>query len=358
MKKIAATTLATGAFSLLIGISNAEASTYTVKSGDSLWKIAHAHNISISQLKKLNALSSDMIYPNQQIRIHADNKETEVASKPEKPEKPANPVTPSKEYVVQSGDTLGKIARLHNTTVHNLQALNHITGHLIFPGQKLIVSTSANSTPPTTQPTVPPTATTPIVPSPSGTYTVVRGDTLSGIAYRQGISVTQLMNWNNLTSSLIRVGQVLKIENNVVATQPETTPVSSPVQKPSASGTVGTILSTATSLLGTPYVWGGSTVNGFDCSGFIYYVYNKAGVKIPRTSTIGLDARSYEVSTPAVGDLVFFKDTYRKGISHVGIYIGDNKFLHAGGDRVQITHLSNSYWSKHFDSYKRFYAMD
>ena len=100
------------------------------------------------------------------------------------------------------------------------------------------------------------------------------------------------------------------------------------------------------------------STRGFDCSGFIYYVYNQAGVSIPRTNAKGFDARSYEVSKPQVGDLVFFKNTYTAGISHVGIYIGNNQFLHAGGDRVQVTSLSDSYWSKHFDSFKRLYSMD
>src|SRR5690606_12104916 len=94
------------------------------------------------------------------------------------------------------------------------------------------------------------------------TYKVVGGDTLSGIAYRNGISVTQLMNWNGLTSSLIRVGQVLKIENSTAAPT-QTTPVSNPAP-PAASDTIGKIVETAKSLTGIPYVWGGSTSSGFD----------------------------------------------------------------------------------------------
>ncbi|HSJ37600.1 MAG TPA: peptidoglycan endopeptidase, partial [Planococcus sp. (in: firmicutes)] len=191
----------------------------------------------------------------------------------------------------------------------------------------------------------------------SSTYRVVSGDTLSAISHRNGVSVTQLMNWNNLTSSLIRVGQVLKIENATVAAQPNVKPVSAPAPViASNSSTVNKLISTATSLTGTPYVWGGSTTRGFDCSGYIYYVFNQAGISIPRTNTNGYDARSYEVSNPQVGDLVFFSNTYKAGISHMGIYIGDNKFIHAGGDRVQVTSLNDSYWGKKFDSFKRFYA--
>ena len=144
-----------------------------------------------------------------------------------------------------------------------------------------------------------------------------------------------------------------------MATQPNTPPiVATPAPNKAASGTVNSAIKLAMSLQGTPYVWGGSSTSGFDCSGFLYYIYSKAGVDIPRTNTVGYDARSYEVDKPQVGDLVFFKNTYQAGISHAGIYIGNNQFIHAGGDRVQVTNLNDSYWSKHFDSFKRLYAMN
>ncbi|XKE69228.1 C40 family peptidase [Jeotgalibacillus malaysiensis] len=111
----------------------------------------------------------------------------------------------------------------------------------------------------------------------------------------------------------------------------------------------------AQSHLGTPYVWGGSVPGGFDCSGFIYYVYNKAGFSTARTNAEGQHARSYEVSNPQVGDLVFFGNTYKKGISHVGIYLGGNQFIHAGDNGVEISSLNNSYWQSKFESFKRFY---
>lgn len=160
------------------------------------------------------------------------------------------------------------------------------------------------------------------------------------------------MSWNNLSTSNIRVGQVLKLQGG-------TTPTPSPVQvsKPASSSKADQVLSIARTQLGVPYAWGGATSSGFDCSGYLYYVYNRAGITIPRTNTIGYYASSFTVSSPQPGDLVFFKNTYRPGISHVGIYVGNNSFIHAGGDRVQITSLNDSYWGKHFDSYKRLNAM-
>ncbi|XKE95052.1 LysM peptidoglycan-binding domain-containing protein [Metaplanococcus flavidus] len=359
MNKIAFSVIASGSLALLIGVADAEASsTYTIKSGDSLWKIASQHNVSVADLKTWNNLSSDAIFPNQVLKVAAAATGSSTAAPAPAPA-PSQPVSnATSTYTVKPGDTLSKIASLHKTTVSKIQQLNKISGHLIYPGQKLMVSAAA-SAPAVTAPKPPVTAAPAPAPAPAAgtarTYKVVSGDTLTGIAYRNGISVTQLMNWNGLTSSMIRVGQVLKIENSTSA--PSTTPVSNPAP-PAATDTVGKIVETAKSLVGTPYVWGGSTASGFDCSGFIYHVYNQAGIKIPRTSTTGYDARSYDISSPQVGDLVFFENTYRAGISHMGIYIGNNQFIHAGGDKVQITSLSNSYWSKHFSGYKRLYAMD
>ena len=363
MNKIAFSVIASGSLALLIGVSDAEASsTYTIKSGDSLWKIASQHNTSVADLKAWNKLSSDVIFPNQVLKVAATGGSS--VSAPATTPAPAPAAQPASNttttYTVKSGDTLSRIASVHKTTVSKIQELNKISGHLIFPGQKLTVSGAAASAPAVTAPKPPAAAKPAPTPAPSvgtaRTYKVVSGDTLSAIAYRNGISVTQLMNWNGLTSSLIRIGQVLKIENSTVAPS-KTTPVSKPAA-PAASDTVSKIVETAKSFIGTPYVWGGSTASGFDCSGFIFHVYNQAGIKLPRTNTTGYDARSYDISSPQVGDLVFFKNTYRAGISHMGIYIGNNQFIHAGGDRVQITSLSDNYWGKHFSGYKRLYAMD
>lgn len=108
----------------------------------------------------------------------------------------------------------------------------------------------------------------------------------------------------------------------------------------------------ATSLTGIPYRFGGTSTRGFDCSGFVQYVYKQSGKSVAR-DTLGQYAQSKKVSEPKPGDLVFFQNTYRKGISHVGIYIGNNKFVHAGGKQSQITSLSNSYWKSKFHSFKR-----
>ena len=106
---------------------------------------------------------------------------------------------------------------------------------------------------------------------------------------------------------------------------------------------------TAASMLGTPYKWGGMTPSeGFDCSGLVHYSYLQAGVELPRTSLQQYKySRSVRLKTLRPGDLLFF-DLNNERVSHVGIYLGDNRFVHAPrtGKDVMITSLNNQYWKQ------------
>jgi len=113
------------------------------------------------------------------------------------------------------------------------------------------------------------------------------------------------------------------------------------------------IINKAKSFIGTPYVWGGTSPGGFDCSGFIQYVYQENNVVIPRTVS-EIWNFSQVVSSPSIGDLVFF-ETYQPGPSHMGIYLGNGNFIHAGSSRgVEISNLNdNSYWKTRYLGAKR-----
>jgi cell wall-associated NlpC family hydrolase len=107
--------------------------------------------------------------------------------------------------------------------------------------------------------------------------------------------------------------------------------------------------------LGVPYVFGGTTASGFDCSGFVQHVFAMLGIDLPRTADAQYDVGHRAVGGPHPGDLVFF-DTYG-GVSHVGIYLGNGEFVHASSSRgVMVSHLSESYWAARYVGAKRLIA--
>ncbi|MGG0455134.1 SH3 domain-containing protein [Bacillus mycoides] len=119
------------------------------------------------------------------------------------------------------------------------------------------------------------------------------------------------------------------------------------------SGDSSSILAYAKSMQGVPYVWGGSSANGVDCSGYIYHVFKKFGHNISRQSVAGYWSSLPQTSSPQPGDLIYFKDTYKAGPSHMGIYLGGGSFIQAGDKGVAIASLNNSYWKSHFLGYTK-----
>lgn len=112
------------------------------------------------------------------------------------------------------------------------------------------------------------------------------------------------------------------------------------------------IIKMASQYEGMPYVFGGRKPPYFDCSGLIEYVYAQFGIEISGTAAMQWD-KTLRVENPAPGDLVFFKDTYKPGISHVGIYMGNNMMFNAGGDQLHFASLDKPYWKQHFAGFGR-----
>ncbi|MFC4306623.1 C40 family peptidase [Cohnella boryungensis] len=112
-------------------------------------------------------------------------------------------------------------------------------------------------------------------------------------------------------------------------------------------------------VMGTPYKYGGTTSEGFDCSGFILHIFNQFNLKLPRTSKDQSETGvKVNKSDLIPGDLVFF-NTSGKGISHAGIYIGDGKFAHSASSKgVSISKLSDSYYEKRYVTARRVTAVE
>jgi cell wall-associated NlpC family hydrolase len=112
----------------------------------------------------------------------------------------------------------------------------------------------------------------------------------------------------------------------------------------------------AASQVGKPYRYGGSTPQGFDCSGLVYFSFKRTGMDVPRsTETQRSKSRKVSVSGLARGDLLFFNQE-GKYSSHVGIYLGGKRFVHApsSGKRVRVDSLTDTYWQKHLVDVRRF----
>ena len=115
-----------------------------------------------------------------------------------------------------------------------------------------------------------------------------------------------------------------------------------------------TVVDYAMDFLGSSYVWGGTSPSGFDCSGYTRYVYRNLGYSLSRTAGQQL-GDGYSVSSLEPGDLVFFTNTYYTSApaSHVGIYIGNNEFIHAAAGGVKITSLSDDYYASRYIGARR-----
>lgn len=124
-------------------------------------------------------------------------------------------------------------------------------------------------------------------------------------------------------------------------------------QKKVSRSSLSEVVEHALSLRGVPYVFGGSSRSGFDCSGLTQYVYRNSGISLPRTAS-----DQFRVGSPVdrsqlqSGDLVFFS-TYAPGASHVGIYIGGGRFVSASNDGVSISSLTNGYFANRYIGARR-----
>jgi len=257
-------------------------------------------------------------------------------------------------YMVQKGDTAYSIAKRYGLRLERLLGLNTLSSAQVHPGQVLrvredkipapleLTSSGLTSSGPTSSASS----------SAVQTYRVQKGDTLFSISRRYGITVSALQEANGLASSDLPGGLTLTVPAPLEAVlEPQTNPSDSgvtvnPTEVQPGENSPWRVK--AMSLLGVPYVYGGKSARGTDCSGFVIQVMASAGVTLPRRSSdqyaLGEAVAREDLQA---GDLVFFDTSGSGGVSHVGIYLGEGQFINANSyqEKVALDDLNSSYWT-------------
>lgn len=275
-------------------------------------------------------------------------------------------------YKVQQGDTLVGIARKIGVTPGALKAANRMKGSSLKANQTLIIPFPKIKKVSKSKPS----------PLPRGeVYVVKKKDTLAGIARKTGVSVAELKEINHLPGSALKIGQKLSLKKPEPEKQPELLAeyTGDELEADGADGAILTpdealaeierhkkesaallgkwsspdepklLVDAAMGFLGAPYRFGGFSIRGIDCSGLSKKIYQLFDIDLPRTANeqarVGMRVARSDLSE---GDLLFF-NTRRRG-GHVGIYIGNNEFVHAASRKrgVRVDNLDTPYFDKRF----------
>ncbi|MED4042746.1 LysM peptidoglycan-binding domain-containing protein [Priestia megaterium] len=231
MKKHIFTLGATALVSIGIAdAASADTDTHKVKAGETLFSISQQHNVTVEDLKKWNGLSSTLIYANQTLQIGSTSTDSSSSSTP-------TTTSSNHTYTVKSGDTLYRIAKNNGTSVQQLKEWNNLSSHLIYVNQVLKINGTGTVSSSTSTPVQEKTNETQASPAPSNSksYKVQPGDTMWSVAQRHGISISQLKQWNSLSSNTIYINQVLQVGGQAAAQAKPSTPSPAAPSRPSTS---------------------------------------------------------------------------------------------------------------------------
>ena len=247
-------------------------------------------------------------------------------------------------YKVHRGDTLYLIAKRFGASVTTLQKANHLRSpHRIRTGRILTIPSKAPAPPP--RPVVYGRATL------DSLEVTSDGKVIAALA--KGTRFKVLGREGGRFNIKLQDGRTGWIQTEAVALEEGGQPL--PPGDLSWSRR-NEIVRTALAFRGWRYRRGGASRRGFDCSGFVKFVYATKGVSLPHDSrALFKCGKPVAKSDLQPGDILFFANTYRRGISHVGLYIGEGKFIHASTRRrgVRVDHLNASYYRRHYVGAKR-----
>lgn len=273
-------------------------------------------------------------------------------------------VLASKSHVVRKSESLQSIARKYHVSVNELKSVNNLTASRVSKGTRLIIPSHAEL-----QQKKASTSTR------QDTYKVSRGDTLPKIARKTGVKLAEIKSLNGLKSSRVKAGQILILVAADTTTRPASTNRLKLINKDllneqemtdtlaeltdlesdqpvdlakalEANQSISSLKNIAYSFLGARYRFGGNSRNALDCSSFTQQVFREQSVKLPRTAReqfyVGDEVMRGDLKK---GDLVFFQ-TYARFPSHVGIYLGNRKMIHASSreHRVVISSMDTPYY--------------
>jgi len=282
------------------------AQTYTVKKGDNIWQISKKFNIPVNEIKKTNNLKNNKLQIGMKLEIpEKDNKMTQNQKELK------NNNTEAKYHIVKKGETLSKIASIYNTSVNEIKKFNKLQNNKLNIGQKLIVKAPEKT---------------------QENLSTKKDEKIPVLA-------TAKVDINN------KIEEIDSLKQNEDLSQLSMT---------------DRLILFAKKMLHLPYRFGGNSFSGLDCSFFVKKVYSMVGVNLPRSAreqfTVGIPVSKSELQP---GDLVFFK-TYARFPSHVGIYIGDNLFIHASSrsKKITIDSLEAPYYISRFIGAKRIIDAD
>lgn len=245
-------------------------------------------------------------------------------------------------YRVKRGDNLYKISKKFGIKTPALKEANDLKTDVLMPNQTLIIPEPAKKI-------------AKYRPSPSikpESYLVKKNDSLFSIAKKTGLSVTEIKRINRLRTHRLQIGQKLALSNPKIIMEVAVKGEDADrglLGKWNSLNERKKVVRVAKGFLGTPYRFGGSSIRGLDCSAFVKKVYQFFNVNLPRTaraqSHVGKRVPRDKLEE---GDLVFFN--VRRAFDHVGIYVGNNKFVHASfrSKEVKVDSLKSTYYDKHF----------